>query len=461
MRDYSQFLESKSDLGSGNGFAPIEIPDFLKPFQKFLVEWSIRRGRSLMMAQCGMGKTPCQLTWADNVVRHTDGRVLILTPLAVSQQTLRESVKFGFDAEISRDGKFNKRLVIANYERLHYFSPNDFDGVVLDEAGILKNFTGVTKNNIIEFMRTINYRLLCTAMAAPNDFVELGNHSEALGELGYMDMITRFFRDETKSERPFYVTAWSRQMKKVLKGHAEHDFWRWVCSWARACRQPSDLGEFDDTEFVLPELRIKEHVVEARTRRPGFLFDLPAQTLPEQTEERRRTIRERCELVTDLVDHGYPAVCWCHLNPEGDMLAKMIKGSVQVSGKDSDEDKERKFLGFQDGSIRVLVIKPRIGAFGLNWQHCFHSTFFISHSYEQMYQAVRRFHRFGQMNDVEIDVVSAEGESGIVENWRRKSVQADLMFAKIVELMNDHLNIKRSNTLTKKESIPEWLSPIK
>ncbi len=454
--NYQEFLESKTNLGTGYGFEPIEIPDFLKDFQKPLTSWSIKRGRGSLYESYGLGKTVQQLVWADNVVRHTNKPVLVLTPLAVSAQTVRESVKFGIDAEQSRDGKFGKRIVVTNYEKLIRFSPSDFGGVVCDESSCIKDEKSRTKADIGEFMRTIPYRLLCTATPAPNDYPELGTSAEVLGEMGYQDMLTKFFRRETKSERPFYYTAWARQMKWILKGHAQRDFWRWVCSWARACRKPSDLG-FSDDGYVLPELINREHVIIARKKRDGFLFDLPAITLQDQREERRRTIEERCEKVAELVSHDRPAIAWGHLNDECDMLEKIIPGAVQVSGSDSDESKEEKLLAFINGQVRVMVSKTVVFGYGLNLQHCAHMTFFPSHSFEQTNQAIHRCHRFGQQNQVVVDMVSSEGEAGVLANYQRKLVAADAMFDNLVSLMYDHLNIVRTNPFTEQAEVPPWL----
>lgn len=449
--DYATFLSRKQDFGSMAGFEPIEIPDFLFPFQKALVEWAIRKGRAAIFADCGLGKTAMQLVWADNVVRKTGRPVLILTPLAVSGQTVREAHKFGVEAVQSRDGTVGPHVTVTNYEKLIRFRPDDFSGIVCDESSVLKNFDGKTKEAVTEFMRTIPYRLLCTATAAPNDYIELGTSSEAIGEMGFQDMITLWFKQETSKDH----LGWGRT-KYRIRSHGEHDFWRWVCSWARACRKPSDLG-FDDASFVLPELVTREHVIEARTNRPGFLFDLPAITLQDQREERRRTLQERCEKVVELVSHDRPALAWCHLNDEGDLLEKMIPDSVQVSGSDSDEAKEEKLLAFTSGQVRVMVSKPIVFGFGLNLQHCSHETFFPSHSFEQYYQAVRRCWRFGQKRPVTIDMVTSEGEQGVMANLQRKADQANAMFARLVDLMNAELRIERTNIYTERPEVPRWL----
>lgn len=396
-----------------------------------------------------------QLVWAENVVRHTNKPVLVLTPLAVSAQTVREAAKFGVDAVRSQDGMIpaNAKIVVTNYDRLERFSPHDFAGAVCDESGCIKNMDAKRTSEIIEFFRTLPYRLLCTATAAPNDYDELGNSSEALGEMGYQDMLARFFRQTTKKD----YLGWGRT-KYVIRPHAERDFWRWVCSWARACRKPSDLG-FDDGKFLLPQLITREHVIEAREKREGFLFDMPAFTLEEQREERRRTMPERCEKAASLVaDTGNPAIMWCQLNPEGDMLERLVSDAVQVSGSDSDEKKEERFEAFASGQIRVLVTKPVIAGWGLNWQHCAHETFFAAHSFEQYYQAVRRCWRFGQKANVTIDLITSEGEQGVMDNLNRKAEAADRMFAQLVDMMNDHLKIRRVNPFKQRSDLPTWLA---
>ncbi len=453
-KKYLDFLGKKSQCGNF-GFDPVWIPDFLFDFQRELVSWAIKKGRGAIFADCGMGKTPMQLVWAENVVRKTNKPVLIFTPLAVAQQTVREGEKFGI--EVLRSEEINKPAIyITNYQRLHRFNRDDFTAVVCDESSILKSFNGATKAAITEFMRTLPYRLLCTATAAPNDYMELGTSSEALGYLGYMDMLSKFFKND-RNTAPSGGRYFGKKTDFRLKRHAEKHFWGWICSWARALRRPSDLG-FDDADFILTELIEKEEVVETKQFREGLLFPLPAIGLAEQREERRITINERCERAAEIVDTKNPALCWCHLNDEGDLLEKMIPGSVQVSGKDSDESKEDKFLGFGNGDIRVLITKPKIGAWGLNWQHCSHMTFFASHSFEQYYQGVRRCWRFGQTKPVTVNNVTSEGERGVLENLQRKSEQADKMFSSIVRSMKEELEITRTTEFDKPEEVPTWLS---
>jgi len=307
-------------------------------------------------------------------------------------------------------------------------------------------------------MRKVQYRLLETATAAPNDYIELGTSSEALGYLGGMDMLNKFFKNDLNNSalRRHYGEA----PKWRFKGHAELPFWRWVCSWARAMRKPSDLG-FDDGRLTLPPMTENFHLVDPQVKRNGMLFSLPAMTLPEQREEKKLSVRERCEKVAALVDHDQPALVWCQLNEEADLLEQMIPGAVQVSGSHSDEQKERRFLSFIDGGARVLVTKPKIGALGLNFQHCAHVTYFPSHSFEQYYQAVRRCWRFGQNRPVTVDIVHTEGEARVMENLKRKAEAADRMFANLVAEMNNAMHVTGRRSHTQKMEIPSWLSLIK
>jgi len=463
--NYDEFLTEKEQRGANTGFEPIALPPSAFDFQLLLLEWALRKGRAAIFADCGLGKTLIQLAWGDNVVRHTNRPVLVLTPLAVSHQTITEAEKFGIEAVRSSDGTvpIGAKIVVTNYERLHYFDRDKFAGVVCDESSILKSFDGSTRSQITEFMRTVPYRMLCTATAAPNDYIELGTSSEALGYLGYTDMLTRFFKSDSDSIRPFafglrhqYDQAQGGSRWR-FKGHAEKAFWRWVCSWARAARMPSDLG-CDNRAFVLPPLTQVEHVIANAKPAPGMLFTMPAVGLAEQRDERRRTIDERCEMVAGMVNGtGKPALAWCHLNVEGNLLEKLIPDATQISGSDADEAKEEAFLGFVRGDIRVLVTKPTIGAWGLNFQHCSHVTIFPSHSFEQYYQGLRRCWRFGQKSPVRVDVITSEGERGVLANLQRKAKRADEMFANLVTEMNHGQAVKMERDFDRTTEVPSWL----
>jgi superfamily II DNA or RNA helicase len=452
-QDYASFLSVKTQEGADGGFAPTFLPPELFDFQLAMVEYAVRKGRAALFEDCGLGKTVQFLTWAQNIIEHTNKPVLILTPLAVAGQTIREARKFNIDAVRSSDGSIAGKMVVTNYERLRAFNPTDFSGVVCDESSILKSFDGARRSEITEFMRKIPYRLLATATAAPNDYVELGTSSEALGYMGHMDMLNRFFKNDQNNSSTGRM--YGEAIKWRFKGHAELPFWRWVCSWARALRKPSDLG-FDDGALLLPPLVETQHLVDAKSLPNGMLFNLPASRLPEQREEKRRTIVERCERAAQLVDHGSPAIMWCQLNDEADMLEKIVPGAVQVSGSDSDELKERRFLDFIDGNIRVLVTKPKIGALGLNFQHCSHVVYFPSHSFEQYYQAVRRCWRFGQTKPVTVDIVLTEGERKIMDNLTRKASAAAVMFDNLVAEMNNAQSISSRNNFNKQMEVPSW-----
>jgi hypothetical protein len=439
------------------GFEPTFLPDDLFDFQRVLVEWAIRHGRVGLFADCGMGKTLMELVWAQNVYLHTGKPVLYITPLAVGFQAEQEAHKFHIDAAISRTGTIESPITITNYERLEKFDREAFAGVVCDESSAIKAFDGTRRAAVTEFLRLMPYRLLGTATAAPNDYIELGTSSEALGELGYMDMLNRFFINKNKTSD----TKGQWQDRGAggwrFKGHAQDPFWRWVSSWARAIRKPSDYG-FDDGKFILPALNQRVTVVEANRPRPDRLFDLPAIGLSEEREERRRTLEERCEAAAMAIADADTAVAWCQLNDESALLTQMIDGAVEVSGGDTVESKEEKLHAFSDGEIRTLVTKPVIGAWGLNWQHCNRMSYFPSHSYEQFYQAVRRCWRFGQERPVLIDIITTEGGRDVLANLQRKAVQADEMFGSLVQHMNNAINIDRTNNHTTNMEVPSWLS---
>lgn len=478
--NYQAFLYQKSQTGGNNGFDPLFMPDYLFDFQKSLVEWATLKGRSAIFADCGLGKTPMQLVWAENIIRKTNGRVLILAPLAVGPQTCREAEKFGIDAMHCRDGQFgNAKIVVTNYERLHYFDPKDFAGCVCDESGILKNFNGETRKQVTRFMSKMPYRLLCTATAAPNDYIELGNSSEALGELSHSEMLKRFFkylddkgqkqeqRQQNRAENiigasggEYYQKLAYRVAQTIgqwrLKHHAVIPFWRWVASWSRACRMPSDLG-FSDGQFVLPPLTETDHIIKANTLPDGMLFNLPAFGLGGERDERKRTLTERCEFAASLVDHKEPAVVWCDMNSEGDLLENIIPGAKQIAGKTSEDRKLELYDQFANGELRVLIIKPKIGAWGLNWQHCNHVVGFASHSYEQYYQRIRRCYRFGQLRPVQVDTIATEGEVRVLANMRQKAQRAELMFEALIRELNGSVVVNYSNEYTNKELAPAWL----
>lgn len=457
MSDYRGFITSKTDHARFEGFDvdPSGLHADLFDFQRHLVQWSLRLGRSAIFADCGLGKTIMQLEWANRVAERTSKPVLILTPLAVASQTVSEAEKFGIEAFRSDDGLALSPITVTNYERIEHFDPDDFSGVVCDESSILKNFNGTRRRQITRFCKGLRYRLLCTATAAPNDYTELGTSSEALGNLGHMDMLSKFFRNEqgNTGTRRFHGKAPKWRFKK----HAEDPFWRWVCSWARMLRKPSDVGGSDDG-FDLPKLTHSEHVVKAKCLPDGHLFEKLAVGLKEEREERKRTLEERCEKAAELSSAiDGPSLLWAHTNAEADLLEQLIDGAVQVKGSDSVEDKESRLLGFARGEIDRLVTKPKIGAWGLNFQRCAHMVMFPSHSFEQYYQSVRRCWRFGQKSPVHVDIVTTEGELSVLGNLRRKAEQADRMFDSLVSNVGNALKVTGVVEFKTKEEVPEWL----
>jgi superfamily II DNA or RNA helicase len=424
--EYQEFLSNKARSDKATGLAKIpKLNDRLFDFQADIVRWALARGRAAIFADCGMGKTPMQLEWA----RHVPGEILILAPLAVAAQTVREAEKFGIgDISYARNSdQIKSRITITNYEMLYKFDPDRFHGVVLDESSILKAYDGKTRNEIIGAFADTPFRLACTATAAPNDYMELGNHSEFLGTMTRTEMLATFFvhdGGETQTWR--------------LKGHAQADFWRWVCSWAVTIRKPSDLG-YADRDFILPPLQYHEHVVHAEQAAEGMLFAMPAATLQERISARRETTDIRVKSCAELVNKSTEAwVIWCNLNAESDALAAAIPDTKEVRGSDSQESKERALADFAAGKIRVLVTKTSIAGFGLNWQHCRNVAFVgLSDSWESYYQAIRRCWRFGQHKSVNVHVISSDIEGAVVANIKRKEDDAAKMSEEMLVHMKD------------------------
>lgn len=452
LTEYRAFVESKTHLAGEFGFAPIYDNPHCYDFQRHLIDWSLRQGRGAVFADCGLGKTLMQLVWAENIHRRTNKPVLIFAPLSVSSQTVEEAEKFGIGAVRSADGKWpaGAGIVTTNYERLHHFDPDDFAGVVCDESSILKNFDGAIKAHIINFMRKVKYRAMFTATPSPNDYTELGNSSEALGDMAYMDMLQTFFKSNDDTLHPAHIGQQWR-----FKGHAEPHFWRWVASWARAIRKPSDLG-FSDDGWTLPPLIEESHLVESAPL-DGQLFAMPVRGLQAEREERKATIAARCEKAAELLAPHDCGVAWCHFNAEADLLAEILPGAVNLQGSDKDEAKEEKFRAFRAGEIRFLVTKPKIAALGVNWQHCAACTYFDDYSYEQYYQAVRRFWRFGQKRPVTVYQVGTTSLANVASSRKRKAEAADKMFAEMMRHMIEAQKHRRIWTETEAVSLPNWI----
>jgi superfamily II DNA or RNA helicase len=435
---YQDFVSDKTKLNPPAGFDPESLADFLFPFQRDITRWALRRGKAALFVDTGLGKTPMQLEWAHQVCLMTKKPVLILAPLAVAKQTARAGSTFGIGVTYAQtyDGHEDAAIIATNYERIEHFPAHAFGGVVLDESSILKSFDGKTRNRIIEAFAETPYRLACTATPAPNDTTELGNHSEFLGVMTRAEMLAMYFFHDGGD-----TSKWT------LKGHAREAFWKWVASWAVVVRKPSDVHpDYNDEQFKLPPIEYHHHIVDAdpdAAKDQGRLFLEPAKSLTEQRKARRSTLDARCSLAASLVPEAGPALVWCELNDESDALTAAIPGAEEVAGSDSQEEKERKLFGFQDGAPRVMVSKPKIAGFGLNWQHCSHVVFVgVTHSFESYYQAVRRCYRFGQTKPVRVDIVSSEIEGAVLENLQRKEREAAEMGEEMVSLCRDQMRIE-------------------
>jgi len=424
--EYAEFLAKKEILDARSGFEPGPVNPMLYDFQAAITKWALRRGRAAIFCDCGLGKTPMQLEWARQVCEHTRNAVLILAPLAVSKQTKREGDKFGIHVNICecQDDVVNG-VNITNYEKLHKFDPGYFSGIVLDESSILKSYSGKFRNQIIEAFQTTPYKLACTATPAPNDFMELGNHCEFLNIMTRSEMLSMFFINDTAN-----VGTWR------LKGHGEEKFWKWICSWAVMLSKPSEIG-FDDAGFVLPELNIIEHVIEFGKPLPGNLFAQKAETLNERRQARRESINDKIGVIQDIITEGDSWLIWCDLNNESESISKAID-AVEITGAQENEEKEEKMLGFTTGRHRVIVTKPKIAGFGMNWQHCNNVIFAgLSDSYEAFYQAIRRCWRFGQKQSVNCHIITTDIEGNIVDNIKRKEADALKMRAEMIKHMAD------------------------
>jgi hypothetical protein len=456
MNAYYDFLASKRHTLGEFGFEPIWMPDRAFDFQAHIIDKALKKGRIGTFADTGLGKTLIQVAIAENVIRKTNGRVLILTPLAVAFQFLDEAEKIEVDdIQHTKDGKFTKKIVICNYERLHLLNADDFECVILDESSILKNFQGKTKEQIIAFIKRVKYRFLATATPSPNDFIELGNSSEALGYMGYMDMLTKFFKNNQNS-----ADSNSRNIgeKFYLKPHAEKDFFAWVNQWAIMVKRPSDLG-FSDKGYDLPPLITNEHMVYNdkawNIDGQSSLFAMPAKTMTEVREEQKLTVDARCEKALELA-HGKTSVYWCNLNEEGDLLESMDSEAIQIKGGMSIDKKEELLVAFSKGEIKRLVTKAKMTSMGLNWQHCNHTVYFPTFSYEQYYQAIRRFWRFGQQSEVTCDMVISEGQERVLEALQQKTQKAIELYENLVENANRDFSFT-NKAFDKTIQLPEFM----
>jgi hypothetical protein len=459
--DYQSFLKTKSYIAPDTGLPNVpDLPQNLFDFQKAVVSWACRRGRAAIFAGTGLGKSFKELAWANALYEATGERTIIFTPLAVAAQMKREADKFGIDcAHVHSMEDSNKPIVITNYQKLDHFDMTKFGGVVLDESSILKNQSGHYRTKLIKSCKEIPYRLAATATPSPNDYMELGNHSEFAGIMSYTDMLSTFFvHDAAKTQ------DWR------LKGHAESEFWRWMASWSVMYQSPADLG-FDGSRYVLPELHQIQHTVAAKYEAnidTGLLFPIEAQSMGDRLKARRATIDDRIKKAADIVNAQKHDVwvLWCNLNDESAMLAQSIPDSVEIVGSMHEDKKEQILDDFAKGNIRVLISKPSLTGFGMNWQHCNNTCFVgLNDSFEQVYQATRRFWRFGQTKPVYAHFIASEIEGAVVNNLKRKEQQCEHMMLQMVKHMSD-LSTKAvrgaaRDTLsyipTHDMEIPKWL----
>ena len=422
--DYEEFLKNKRFVLESSGFDidKSQLNPMLYDFQKDIVRWALKKGKACIFADCGLGKTPMQLSWAHQVHMHTGGDVLILTPLAVAEQTKREAEKFGYDAKVvdKQDDCING-INITNYEKLDRFAANHFSGIVLDESSILKSYSGKVRTAIIQNFHEVPYKLACTATPAPNDYMELGNHSEFCGVMTRPEMLSMFF-----------VHDGGETSKWRLKGHAEDVFWQWLSTFSVFVDNPNNIG-YEIDGYNLPELKIKEIIVDGDTTTTENL------TLTERRQARKDSLLKRCERASELVNNSNEQwLVWCDLNDESHKLHELIEESVEVEGSDKEQHKSSAMLDFSNGNIKCLVTKPKIAGFGMNWQNCHNMIFTgLSDSYEQYYQALRRCWRFGQSDQVNVYIIISSKEGCVKENIERKQKDFEKMQKEMTELTKE------------------------
>lgn len=423
MKTYESFIASKQFTVNQSGFDCESLNPMLFEYQRDLVRWALKLGKAALFTMTGTGKTFMQVEWAHRVQLKTGGKVLILAPLAVSVQTVKEAQKLGISIKlVANQSECSDGINITNYEKLEHFTPSEFAGIVLDESSILKSFTSATRNQLISDFRNTPYKLACTATPAPNDFMELGNHAEFLNVMTRTEMLSMFFVHDGGD-----TSQWR------LKGHAESKFWEWVASWAAILSKPSDL-DYSDEKFILPELHTHESVVKSENTGDG-LFAMEAQTLDERRAARKSSFSDRVNQCAEMVNASNDIwLIWCDLNIESEALKKAISGAVEVKGSDTQEHKEKSMIDFANGKIKVLVSKPSICGFGMNFQVCHNMAFVgLSDSFEQYFQAVRRCWRFGQKNEVHVHIITSEAEGSVLKNIKRKEADAEKMIASMVE----------------------------
>jgi hypothetical protein len=420
LHEYREYIASRAVAPQMAGFDHSPININAKVHQVAALEFALAKGKSAAFLDTGLGKSFIELEFARQCAEETGKPSLILTPLAVAGQMVREGNKFGIDArQIKEHSEVGAGVMVANYERLPKLDADTFGAIILDESSILKSFAGRTRNMLMDAFKDTPYKLAATATPSPNDHMELGNHAEFLGVMRQQEMLSKWFINDTSTA--------SQDWR--LKGHAVEPFWSWVASWSRCATLPSDLGG-DDTGYILPDVLRTLHTIEAdRTQdTQGNLFRIPELSATSFHAEKKLTLAQRCERAAELATHDKPVTVWCETNDESALLAKLIPGAMEVRGDMTPEEKERRLLGFVDGDFRAIVTKPKLAGFGVNWQHCAHAVFAsISFSYEQHYQAVRRSHRFGQIEQVRNDIVIADTEAAIWQAIHGKAAKHEEM----------------------------------
>ncbi len=454
LQDYRAFIAARGRDVRRQGFTPRPINAAAKLHQSACLDFALSIGKSAAFLDTGLGKSFIELEFGRQCAEETGKPSLILTPLAVAGQMVREGQKFGIDArQIREQSEVGSGVMVANYERLPKLDPAAFGAVVLDESSILKSYAGRTRALIQEAFQDTAYKLAATATPSPNDHTELGNHAEFLGVMRQQEMLSKWFINDTSTA--------SQEWR--LKGHAAEDFWSFVASWSRCATLPSDLGG-DDTGYVLPDVLRQIHEVQADRMAnvgQGMLFRIPEMSATSFHEEKRLTLRARCELAAELATHDRPVTVWCETNDESAMLAKLVPGAIEVRGDLEPDEKERRLLGFANGDYRAIVTKPKLAGFGVNWQHCAHAVFAsISFSYEQHYQAVRRSHRFGQSEAVQNDIVIADTEAVIWNVINEKSAKHDEMKRRMADAMKaaqSQANVRVKYDRPLELAFPNWL----
>jgi hypothetical protein len=452
IQEYRRFIASRATTTEASGFAPKSINDRAKVHQVNALEYALNKGKSAMFLDTGLGKSFIELEFARQCAEETGKPSLILTPLAVAGQMVREGNKFGIDArQIKEPEEVGAGVMVMNYDRVGKLDPYKFGAVILDESSILKSFGGKTRLQLQDMFKDTPYRLCATATPSPNDYVELGNHAEFLGIMSQGDMLTRWFiKDQTSTQN------WR------LKGHAAPFFWQWLASWSRCATLPSDLGG-DDTGYILPEIITKIHTVAAdrSENTDGLLFRIPELSATSFHAEKRLTMRDRVAIAAEIATHDSPVTVWCESNDESALLAKLIPDARELTGSMTPEQKEELILGFIDGKYRVQVVKPKLAGFGVNYQHCAHAVFAsISYSYEQHYQAKRRSQRFGQTEQVRNDIVIADTEKAIwdavnVKSEKHETMKREMALAMQKEQLVSGVRVEYGDKY--KVEFPEWL----